>query len=137
MRFPKPYSRFSARQRMLGSGVLYIGSTVMMVLAGSVWMLYLASFINGMAYGILLPARRQLVTEIAPPEAHNRVHALGDMAYLNFGGLVGNQMSGLLIDSKGARFMLTVSLCIQAVGVAALGCLNRAAKAPQKQANNS
>ena len=137
MRFPKPYSRFSARQRMLGSGVLYIGSTVMMVLAGSVWMLYLASFINGMAYGILLPARRQLVTEIAPPEAHNRVHALGDMAYLNFGGLVGNQMSGLLIDSKGARFMLTVSLCIQAVGVAALGCLNRAAKTPQKHANIS
>ena len=128
MRFPKPYERFSARQRLLGSGVLYVGSTVLMVFSGSVWMLYLASFVNGMAYGLLLPARRQFVTEIAPPEAHNRVHGLGDMAYLNFGGLVGNQVSGLLIDSKGVKFMLVVSLGVQTAGVALLGSLKAALK---------
>ena len=128
MRFPKPYSRFSARQRLLGSGVLYVGATVLMVFSGSVWMLYLASFINGAAYGILLPARRRFVTEIAPPETHNRVHALGDMAYMNFGGLVGNQVSGWLIDSKGVRFMLLVSLGVQLAGVAVLSSLKKALK---------
>ena len=130
MRFPRPYARFSARERLVGSGVLYVGSTVLMVFSGSVWMLCLASFINGIAYGLLLPARRQLVTEIAPPEAHNRVHGLGDMAYMNFGGLVGNQASGRLIDSMGVRFMLLTSLCVQLVGVALLGILKRAGKKP-------
>ena len=121
MRFAGPaLSRYSARGRMLGCCALYIGSTALMILSRTVWLLYLASFINGMAYGILLPARRQFVTEIVPEEAHNRVHGLGDMAYLNFGGLVGNQMSGILIDSKGVRFMLTVSLCIQAAGLAVM-----------------
>ena len=125
MRFPKPYMRFTARERLLISCALYIGSTVLMVFSGTVWMLYLASFVNGTAYGLLLPARRQLVTEIAPPEAHNRVHGLGDMAYLNFGGLVGNQASGLLIDSKGVGFMLIASLCVQLVGLGVIGGLKR------------
>ena len=121
MRFAGPVlMRFSARQRMLGCCVLYVGSTILMILSRTVWLLYLASFINGMAYGVLLPARRQFVTEIAPEEAHNRVHSLGDMAYLNFGGLVGNQMSGILIDSKGVGFMLAVSMCIQVVGLAVM-----------------
>ena len=133
MRFAGPaLSRYSARQRMLIACALYVGSTVLMILSRTVWLLYLASFINGMAYGILLPARRQFVTEIAPEEAHNRVHGLGDMAYLNFGGLVGNQMSGLLIDSKGVRFMLSVSLCIQVVGLAVMSRLRGALRKDAK-----
>jgi len=126
MRFPKPYMRFGARQRLLRAGALYVGSTVLMVFSGTVWMLYLATFVNGMAYGVLLPARRQYVTEIAPAQTHNRVHGLGDMAYLNFGGLVGNQVSGLLIDSRGVRFMLVVSLCVQTVAMFVLSTLKHA-----------
>jgi len=130
MRYPRPYMRFSARQRLMGAGALYVASTVAMVLAGSVWTLYLASFANGVAYGIFLPARRQFVTEIAPPETHNRVHGLGDMAYLNFGGLVGNQLSGLLIDAWGVRFMLMTAVCVQLIGMGLLAGLGRAMKAP-------
>ena len=126
MRFVRPSAQFSARQRLLLSCGLYAASTVMMVLSGTVWLLYLASFINGTAYGILLPARRQFVMETAPAEAQNRVHGLGDLAYLNFGGLVGNQVSGLLIDSKGVRFMLTVSLCVQMIGLAFMSRLKNA-----------
>ena len=132
MRFPRPYMRFSARERLLIACALYVASTVLMVLSGTVWMLYLASFVNGAAYGLLLPARRQFVTEIAPPEAHNRVHGLGDMAYLNFGGLVGNQASGLLIDAKGVRFMLLTSLCVQLIGLGMIGGLKRAADTREK-----
>lgn len=126
MRFVKPSARFSARQRLLFSCGLYAASTVMMVLSGTVWLLYLASFINGTAYGILLPARRQFVMETAPAEAQNRVHGLGDLAYLNFGGLVGNQVSGLLIDSRGVRFMLCVSLGVQMIGLAFMSRLKNA-----------
>ena len=133
MRFAGPaLLRFSARQRMLGCCVLYVASTVLMILSRTVWLLYLASFINGMAYGILLPARRQYVTEIAPEAAHNRVHGLGDMAYLNFGGLVGNQVSGVLIDSRGVGFMLTVSLCVQVIGLAVMSRLKGAAEKNKK-----
>ncbi|MBO4297575.1 MAG: MFS transporter [Clostridia bacterium] len=136
MRYPKPYSRFTAHQRLLGAGALYIASTVMMLIAGGVWMLYAASVVNGIAYGILLPARRQFVNEVTPPEAQNRAQGLGDMGYLNFGGLVGNQASGLIIDSLGVRVMLLVFLVVQTVGVTGLALLGKAAKRARLSANN-
>lgn len=125
MRYPRLYGHLSARRRMLLAGCVYIASTVMMGLAGSVWVLYIVYFLNGMGYGLILPARRQFVNEVAPENALNRVHGLGDMAYTNFGGLLGNQMAGLLIDSRGVRFMLGVSVCIQLVGVAIMGTFRR------------
>ena len=128
MRHPKPLQRFNSRQQLLIAGLLYAGSTVMMFFAGSVWLLYIAFFVNGIAYGVLLPARRALVGEIVPAEAHNRVHALGDMAYLNFGGLVGNQASGLIIDSLGVRVMIGVSVCVQCAGLFGLALLKRGKK---------
>ena len=119
MRFPRPYMRFSARQRLIGAALLYVFSTAMMIFAGTVWLLYIAFFINGVAYGLMLPARRQFVTEVAPPEMQNRVQALGDMAYLDFGGLVGNQLSGVLIDSKGGvPMMVTVALAEEVASLA-------------------
>ena len=126
MRFPRPYRNLTARHRMLLAGCVYIASTVMMGLAGSVWVLYIVYFLNGMGYGLILPARRQFVNEVAPENALNRVHSLGDMAYSNFGGLFGNQTAGLLIDSRGVRFMIGTSVCIQLAGVAIMGTFKRA-----------
>ena len=126
MRFPRPYRNLTARHRMLLAGCVYIASTIMMGLAGSVWVLYIVYFLNGMGYGLILPARRQFVNEVAPENALNRVHSLGDMAYSNFGGLFGNQTAGLLIDSRGVRFMIGASVCIQVIGVAIMGTFKRA-----------
>ena len=132
MRYPRLLGRFSARQKIMLAGALYLGSTLLMLAAGSVRMIFLASFINGLAYGVMLPARRQMVNETAPENMLNRVHGMGDMAYSNFGGLVGNQMSGLLIDLKGVRLMLAVSVAIQALGLLIIATFKRAMRQPAK-----
>lgn len=125
MRYPKPFSRLSAQKQILLAGCLYLGSTLVMVFARNVWLLYAVYFFNGMGYGIILPARRRFVNEEVPPEALNRVHCLGDMSYSNLGGLLGNRVGGLLIDVRGVRLMAAVSLCLQGIGVAMIASLKR------------
>lgn len=125
MRYPKPFSRLSAQKQILLAGCLYLGSTLVMVFARNVWLLYAVYFFNGMGYGIILPARRRFVNEEVPPEALNRVHCLGDMSYSNLGGLLGNRVGGLLIDVRGVRLMAAVSICLQGIGVAMIASLKR------------
>lgn len=138
MRYPRPFSRLSAQRQILLAGGLYVGSTLLMIFAKSVWLLYVVYFFNGMGYGIILPARRRFVNEEVPQEAHNRVHCLGDMSYSNLGGLLGNRVGGMLIDFKGVRLMATVSLGLQSIGVVMIAMLKRnSAQKSQRKANIS
>ncbi len=125
MRFPQPFSRLSARGQMLLAGGMYVSSTLVMAFAGSVWVLCLVYFVNGVGYGLILPARRRFVNEVTPGYALNRVHCLGDMSYSNFGGLLGNRVGGLLIDAHGVRAMACVSVCIQCLSVAMIASFKR------------
>ncbi len=109
--------KLPAKTQLYLSIILYILSTFAMVFANSVIPIYIGTAVNGIAYGIFLPARRKIVTDIAPANTLNRLHGLGDLAYLNFGGLVGNQLSGMLIDSLGSRIMLATCTGIQVIGL--------------------
>ena len=121
--------RLSPGVRLIAAAALYVLSTGMMLLAGSVWLLYPAFFVNGLSYGVFLPARRAFAEEIAPPEAHNRVHALGDMAYLNIGGLAGNQAGGVILDRFGVGFLLRLCGGIQVAALLLTVWLRAKAKA--------
>ena len=127
MRFGGGLSRVDPGRRLIASCVMYVLATGLILLSGNVWMLYAAFFVNGLAYGILLPARRAMAEQIAPPQAHNRVHALGDMACLNFGGLVGNQASGIIMDRVGVPFFLILCGITEAAALGLMGMLKRAA----------
>lgn len=113
--FMKGISKAPSRRQLQFAGLLYVVSTVMIFAFKSIPALYLAFFINGVGYGVLLPARRQFINETVPETLLNRMHGVGDMAYNSLGGLVGNQFSGQIIDRMGVSFMVLISTILEAV----------------------
>jgi MFS family permease len=121
----KLLARVSAYKKLMLSGILYLASTALILFGGNVYVLYLAFFINGISYGVHLPSRRQYINETAPENMLNRLHGLGDMAYNNIGGLAGNQISGMLADNLGVRFMVGFSWAFQGIAFAIMSCFKR------------
>lgn len=118
--FVKWLRRYSASRQLQFAGLLYVVSTSMIFLFKSIPALYVAFFLNGVGYGVLLPARRQFISEAVPEDLLNRMHGVGDMAYNSIGGLVGNKCSGDIIDRMGVSFMVMLSLLLEAVSFAML-----------------
>ena len=58
-----------------------------------------------------------------PHSLQNRAHALGDAAYISFGGFFGNLMGGYVIQYVGTRLMLIICTAVHALAVAASGVL--------------
>lgn len=110
--------KISAQKKLLISGALYLCSTMVIFLIPNVFVLYAAFFVNGVAYGIILPARRQFINETAPEELLNRLHGVSDIAYTNTGGLLGNLMSGQVLDMWGVRVMVGISWALEAISFA-------------------
>lgn len=135
MRFFMKWIRTASSERQLQlAGLLYVVSTVMIFAFKSIPALYLAFFINGVGYGVLLPARRQFINEAVPETLLNRMHGVGDMAYSSLGGLVGNQFSGRIIDRMGVSFMVMISVILEAISFGLLllfGPLRRREKRSQ------
>ena len=126
MRFGGQVQRLPSGRRMMIAGAMYIVSTGIMIVAPVRWMMYGASFLSGLAYGIFLPARRAFAVENAPEHMRNRVNNTVDMCYMNIGGLIGNQASGLVIDHMGVRAMLGICVALQFSATACLTALNAA-----------
>lgn len=118
-------SRISARRKLLTAGILYLCSTLVILLVPNVFALYLAFFVNGVAYGIILPARRQFINETVPENLLNRLHGVSDIAYTNTGGLLGNLMSGRVLDTWGVQVMVGISWGLQAVSFAIMTTFKR------------
>lgn len=117
--------RFSARSRMLLSVFMYIFSTIIMAASRSIFPMYIAYLINGMAYGVFLPACRQYVNETSPKNLLNRLHGLSDVAFNNVGGLVGSQLSGMVIDRWSTVVMLWGAVAFESVSFAIMAFLGR------------
>ncbi len=126
-------SRVSARRKLLLAGMLYIVSTTMILTLFNIYALYVAFFINGIAYGVILPSRRQFVNETAPGPLLNRMHGLSDIAYISAGGLIGNQCSGIVIDKWGVSVMVAISLTLEAVSFALMTTFKRLQKKKTSQ----
>ena len=112
--FMRGLKKLSASRQLLFSGFLYVLSVAMIFLFKSIPALYAAFFINGVGYGVLLPARRQFINETVPENLLNRMHGVGDMAYNSLGGLVGNQCFGGIVDRRGVSFVVMLSLILDA-----------------------
>ena len=118
--FMKWISRAPSRRQLQFAGFLYVVSTFMIFAFKSIPALYAAFFINGVGYGVLLPARRQFINETVHETQLNLMHGVGDMAYNSLGGLVGNQFSGQIIDQMGVSFMVMLSAILDTVSFALL-----------------
>ena len=115
----------SARKKLLLAGALYLGSTLVILLVPNVFALYLAFFVNGVAYGIILPSRRQFINETVPESLLNRLHGVSDIAYTNTGGLLGNLMSGRVLDTWGVQVMVGISWVLEAISFAIMTTFKR------------
>lgn len=113
-------SRASATRKLQLSGLLYLVSVIMIYSCKSIPALYVAYFINGVGYGVLLPARRQFINEMVPENLLNRMHGVGDMAHNSVGGLLGNKFSGSIIDQRGVGSMVMLSMILDAVSFAVM-----------------
>ncbi len=118
--FMKWISRTSATRKLQLAGFLYLISVAMIFSFKSIPALYVAYFINGVGYGVLLPARRQFINEMVPENLLNRMHGMGDMAHNSAGGLLGNKFSGSIIDQRSVSFMVMISMILDAVSFACL-----------------
>ena len=122
MQLSRKLSRYSAEARLFAASVLYTASTAVMFMATSPILVIAMYSLNGMAYGLFLPARRQIITEKAPKEAQNLMHGIGDAAYSSVGGVLGNTLSGNMLDRFGLKTMVGIcgSVHALAMGVSAI-----------------
>ena len=74
---------------------------------------------------MFLPACRQYVNETSPKNLLNRLHGLSDVAFNNVGGLVGNQLSGMVIDRWSTVVMLWGAVAFESVSFAIMSFLGR------------
>ena len=118
--FMKWISKASATRKLQLAGLLYLVSVIMIFSFKSIPALYVAYFINGVGYGVLLPARRQFINEMAPENLLNRMHGVGDMAHNSVGGLLGNKFSGTIIDQHGVGVMVLISMILDSISFAVM-----------------
>lgn len=125
MQLSRKLTHVPASVKLLIAAGMYTVSTSIMIFAGSLPLMILMYGVNGLAYGLLLPARRQLVAETAPEGTHNRMHGIGDAVYGNVGGFLGNTSSGHAYERGGVGAMLGLCAAYQAVSMALYAVLHK------------
>ena len=125
--------KLKAHIQLLMVGALYLISTAMMLLIPGILTLYVAFFINGVAYGIMMPARRQFVCENVPDNLLNRMQGIGDMAYTNAGGLISSRLAGGIIDGRGVGALLGLSLTLEAISFGMMTTFGKLQKKSAKE----
>ena len=113
----------SPAKRCVLSALLYAVSTLLMGLAGNVWLFIALWCVNGFAFGLGLHARRALVTALAPDEAQTTMHGLGDMMYSGVGPILASVVFGGMLDQGGMRLMLSVAAGLELVSAALFAVL--------------
>ena len=124
-----PFMRaFHVYGRLLISTGLYVLATVLAAFASQPWMLVGTMAVSGAAYGLQLPARREVVARMVPERFQTSVHGVMDMLYSGFGLMMGTAMVGALIDGAGSRAALLLCAGLQLVAACvalAAGAMSR------------
>ena len=79
--------RVPARLRIAIAGIIYFVMVMCFAFGNSPWYLIFGAGISGAAWGILLPAYRELVEGIAPAAVRTTAQGLADATYLSLGGV--------------------------------------------------
>jgi MFS family permease len=117
------------KKRLLQFGQLGGGLTALIILVGLMtgylskdnpgcwWLLILTSVISGICYGMALPARQAMITEIVSPEKLMNAVGLSTMGQ-NVCTLVGPTMAGFLIAGFGFKWVYLAMAVLYFVAVA-------------------
>jgi len=110
-------ARIPARIRVAIAGVIYMTMVLLFAFGRSPWPLIIGAGISGGAWGIMLPAYRELVGELATDEVRTTAQGLADAIYLSMGGALA---SGIVSVTSGAFGMRIPLIGIAIVAVIAI-----------------
>ena len=122
MFYSRRLMRKSPASKLVVASLAYFVSTSCMLLAKTPALIIVMFALNGSFYGLLLPAKRQMIAELAPEGLQNRMHGIADMAGGNLGGFVGNLAGGGILSAFGVPALLATCASLHAGSF--LGMLN-------------
>lgn len=117
--------RIPARIRVAMAGGIYLTMVLLFAFGRSPWPLIIGAGISGGAWGIMLPAYRELVGELAVPEYRSTAQGLADALYLSMGGALSSGFVSLTSGAWGMRIPLILIACVQAAAIIMLIIANK------------
>lgn len=117
MIFSGKLNRYSAKGRIIFAGCIYIIAILGMSFGKTPLMVLVFCAINGIGYGILLPALRELIFTIAPKELNTTAQGICDAVYTGFGSMISNILAGILVANFSVTVLLWVCSAIQIVAI--------------------
>lgn len=105
--------RIPARLRVAMAGLIYFTMVLCFAFGNSPWYLIFGAGISGAAWGIMLPAYRELVGELADPAYATTTQGLVDATYLSLGSVVSSGFVSATSGSLGQRMPLVIISCVQ------------------------
>lgn len=110
-------SRFPAKSRIIVAGCIYLVTVWGMSFAKTPIILLVFCALNGIGYGILLPALRSLITAIAPKDLNTTAQGICDAVYTSLGSMMSSLLAGIFVDNFSVAVMLWVCGIIQAAAI--------------------
>ncbi|MGH4050131.1 MAG: MFS transporter [Clostridium sp.] len=120
MIFSNKLSFISAKKRMLLAGLMYFLSLILTSIAKTPDFIVFCSILNGVGFGLMLPAMREYIFQSSPKEFHTTAQSISDATYLSLAGIISNSLAGLMVDSVGIRALLVTCSLIQMIGIVLL-----------------
>lgn len=116
--FSGKLGKYPAKGRMIFAGLAYFTTVIGMSLVESPFGILVFCGLNGVGYGVLLPAMRELIFAIAPEELHTTAQAVADAVFNSLGNMVSSLLAGVLVDNFSVAVMLWVCGAVQMAAMA-------------------
>lgn len=112
----KIMKKVSCRNLLLFAGAAFLIKTLLMFIAPNMVLVYISQAMQMFAYAVFIPVSAYFVNQTMA-----RLDQVKGQAYINcsitLGGVFSSLVCGRLLDIRGPRFMLTVSLVVTAIGL--------------------
>ncbi len=105
--------KIPARIRVAMAGVIYLTMVLLFAFGKSPWPIIIGAGISGGAWGIMLPAYRELVSELAAPEYRSTAQGAADAIYLSMGGAISSGFVSLTSARLGMQLPLILIAVMQ------------------------
>ena len=117
--------RIPACIRVAIAGSIYLTMVLLFTFGRSPWPLIIGAGISGGAWGVMLPAYRELVGELAVPEYRSTAQGLADALYLSMGAALASGFVSLTSGIWGMQIPLLIIAAVQVAAIVMLITANR------------
>ncbi len=113
--FAEKIKRRSLQSRYTRISSFYLLTLLFAFFAISPAMIFAGTFFYNAAYGIMLPAMREVVEKNVVSEERNLAHSVADAVFNSFSGILSLLYSGILLDLCGAKTLLFLCILISLI----------------------